>query len=158
MLMFLEAIDDAYVEIIKYGPPYPMKYVPMLPDVHEHYTRKEKSKWSDAEKALMLKDAKVRNILHNSLDNVMFNRVIACKTVKEIWDALETQCQGTMAIKKNRRAVLMQEYDQFDVKANELITDINDRFMTLLNDLSLVGKGYDREDSNTKFLRALPKD
>ena len=103
----------------------------------------------------MLKDAKVRNILHNSLDSVMSNRVIAYKTAKEIWDALETQCQGTMAIKKKRRAVLIQEYKHFEAKPDESLTDIYDRFLTLLNNLSLVGNVYDREDSNTRFLRAL---
>ena len=35
------------------------------------------------------------------------------------------------------------------------LTDIYDRFLTLLNNLSLVGKVYDLEDSKTKFLRAL---
>ena len=50
----------------------------------------------------------------------------------------------------------MQEYEQFDAKADESITDIYDRFLKLLNDLSLVGKEYKIEDSNTKFLRALP--
>ncbi|XP_074328043.1 uncharacterized protein LOC141665955 [Apium graveolens] len=130
----------------------------MTPEALEHYVIKEKSKWLDPEKVAMLKDAKVRNILHNSLDNVMSNRVIACKTTKEIWDALETPCQGTIAIKKNRRAVLVQEYEQFDAKADESIADIYDRFLTLLNDLSLVGKEYEREDSNPKFLRALPED
>ncbi|XP_074343080.1 uncharacterized protein LOC141680883 [Apium graveolens] len=111
MLIFLEAIDDAYGDIIKTGPPYPMETVAMTPDVPEHYIRKEKSKCSDPEKASMLKDTKVRNFLHNSLDNMMSNKVIACKTVKDIWDALEIQCQE-----------------------------------------------YDREDSNTKFLRALSED
>ncbi|XP_074323902.1 uncharacterized protein LOC141660816 [Apium graveolens] len=106
----------------------------------------------------MLKDAKIRNILHNSLDNVMSNRVIACKTAKEIWDALETQFQCTMAIKKNRRVVLVLKYEQFDAKADASITDIYDRFLTLLNDLSLVRKEYDREESNTKFLRTLSED
>ncbi|KAK1369756.1 hypothetical protein POM88_035848 [Heracleum sosnowskyi] len=33
-----------------------------------------------------------------------------------------------------------------------------DRFLTLLNNLSLVGKEYVAEDSNTKFLRALPEE
>ncbi|XP_074323489.1 uncharacterized protein LOC141660404 [Apium graveolens] len=157
MLMFSEAIDDAYVDIIKRGPPYPMEVVAMTPDFPEHYVRKEKSKWSDPEKDSMLKDAKVRNIIHNSLDNVMFNRVITCKTSKEIWDALETQCQSTTEIKMNRRVILVQKSEQFDAKADESITDIYDRFMTLLNDLSLVRKEYDSEDSNTKFLRALPE-
>lgn len=84
--------------------------------------------------------------------------MIACKTAKEIWDALKNQCQGTMAIKKNIRDVFVQEHEQFDAKADESITDIYDRFLTPLNDLSLVGKDYDMEDSNTKFLRALPEE
>ncbi|XP_074337401.1 uncharacterized protein LOC141674590 [Apium graveolens] len=130
----------------------------MTADAPEHYVRKEISKWSDPEKAAMLKDAKVRNILHNSLDNIMSNRVIVCKIVKEIWDALKTRCQGTMVIKNNRRVVLVQEYEQFDAKADESITDIYDKFVTLLNDQSLVGEEYKREDSNTKFMRALLED
>ncbi|XP_074377442.1 uncharacterized protein LOC141718961 [Apium graveolens] len=106
----------------------------------------------------MLKDAKVKNILHNSLYTVMSNRVFAYKTVKDIWDALKTQCQGTLAIKKNRRVILIQAYELFKAKFDESLTETYDRFLTLLNDLSLTGKEYDKEDSNTKFLRALPEE
>ena len=73
----------------------------------------------------------------------MTNRVITCKTVKEIWDALETQCQGTTSIKKNRRAVLVQEYERFEAKSDESLTDVYDRFLTLLNNMSMVGKVYE---------------
>ena len=119
---------------------------------------KDKFEWTPEEKADVLKDAKVKNILHNSLDAVLSNRVITCKTAKEIWDALEVQCQGTKAIKKNRRALLIQEYEQFEAKTDESLTEVYDRFLSLLNELSLVGKVYDFEDSNTKFLRALSED
>ncbi|XP_074337357.1 uncharacterized protein LOC141674325 [Apium graveolens] len=155
MLIFLEAIDNAYVDIINHGPSYPEKVVPMTTTIPELYIRKEKSELSDPENEVMLNDAKFRNILHNSLDDVMSNRMISCKTAKAIWDDLETQYLGTLAIKNNRRDVLIKEYEKFDVKPEETITDTYDRFLTLLNDLSLVGKEYDREDSNTKFLRAL---
>jgi len=87
----------------------------------------------------------------------MSNSVIGCKTAKEIWDALETRCQGTDAIKKNRKTILTQEYEHFDSKADESLTDLYDRFAKLLNDLSLVDKEYDLEDSNLKFLLALPE-
>ncbi|XP_074356011.1 uncharacterized protein LOC141695681 [Apium graveolens] len=143
MLMFVEAINDSYIDIIKIGPPYPMEIVAMSAYAPEHYVRKERSKCSDPEKAAILKDAKVMNILHNSTENVMSNRVIAYKTAKKIWDVLETQCQGTMEIKKNGRVVLVQEYEKFDTKADESIIDIYDRFLTLLNDLLLVGKEYE---------------
>ena len=76
----------------------------------------------------------------------MSNRVIGCKTAKDIWDALETRCQGTDALKKNRRTILTQEYEHFDSKADESLTDLYDRFVKLLNDLSLVDKEYDLED------------
>ncbi|KAL8111831.1 hypothetical protein AgCh_019510 [Apium graveolens] len=84
-------------------------------------------------------------------------RLHDCKTTKEIWDALETRCQGTDSIKKNRKTILTQEYEHFDSKSNESLTGLYDRFVKLLNDLSLVDKEYYLEDSNLKFLFALPE-
>ena len=160
MLMFLEATDPDFLDRIHDGPHEPKKFVPTAvvdgTTVPEHYVAKDKFEWTQEEKADVLKDAKVKNILHNSLDVVLSNRVITCKTTKEIWDALEVKCQGTKAIKKNRRALLIQEYEQFEAKTDESLTEVYDRFLSLLNELSLVGKIYDFEDSNTKFLRALP--
>ena len=162
MLMFLEATNPDYIDRINDGPHEPRKLVPSAVvdgvEIPEHYVAKDKFEWTAEEKADVLKDAKVRNILHNSLDEVLSNRVITCKTAKEIWDALEVQCQGTVAIKKNRRTLLIQEYEQFEAKADESLTEVYDRFLSLLNELSLVGKVYDSEDSNTKFLRALTED
>ena len=80
---------------------------------------KEKSEWSSEDKTEVLKGVKVKTILHNILDHVMSNRVIACKTAKEIWDALEIQCQGTKEINKNRRAILIQEYEYFEAKSDD---------------------------------------
>ena len=54
--------------------------------------------------------------------------------------------------------MLIQEYEQFEAKADESLTEVYDKFLSLLNELSLVGKVYDSEDSNTKFLRALTED
>ena len=85
----------------------------------------------------------------------MSNRVIIGKISKEIWDALEVQRQGTKEIKKNMRSVLTQEYEYFEAHANESLTEIYDRFLTLRDELALVGKEYSNEDSNTKFMRAL---
>ena len=162
MLIFLEATDPDYIDRINDGPHEPRKLVPAAVvdgiTVPEHYVAKDKFEWTSEEKIDVLKDAKVKNILHNSLDEVLSNRVITCKTAKEILDALEVQCQGTKAIKKNRRALLIQEYEQFEAKADESLTEVYDRFLSLLNELSMIGKVYDYEDSNTKFLRALSED
>ncbi|KAL8104592.1 hypothetical protein AgCh_028710 [Apium graveolens] len=91
---------------------------------------KEKKDHSLEDLSSIMKDEKVRH---------MSNRVIGYKTAKEIWDTLEVKCQGTTAIKKNRRTILTQ------------------KFQKLMNDLSLFDKEYDLEDFNLKFLLGLPE-
>ena len=152
------ASDPDYIDRINDGPYLPRKIVPQTATEPEHFIIKEKSEWSPEEKIEAIKDVKVKTILHNSLDHVMSNRVIACRTSKEIWDALEIQCQGTKEIKKNRRAILIQEYEYFEAKSDESLTDVYDRFLTLLNELTLVGQMHPNEFSNTKFLRSLPEE
>ncbi|KAK1359193.1 hypothetical protein POM88_043667 [Heracleum sosnowskyi] len=158
MLMYLEAMDPDYLDRIRDGPYIPTRIVERTDTIPEHYVVKAKSEWTPEEKAHVLMEPKIKNILHSSLDAVMSNRVIACKSSKEIWDTLETQCQGSASVKKNRRALLIQEYEQFDARPDESLTDLYDRFLTLLNSLSLVDKEYETEDSNTNFLRALPEE
>ena len=61
---------------------------------------KEKKDYTPEDISSISKDVKVRYLLHSTLDNVISNRVIGCKTAKKIWYALEVICQGTKAIKK----------------------------------------------------------
>lgn len=109
MTMYLESVDPDYLDMINVGPFILTKSVAATPEKPEHLINKPKSEWIPEERALVRKDAKVRNIFHNSLDSVLSNRSIACKTAKDIWDALTVQCQGTESIKKNRRDILIQE-------------------------------------------------
>lgn len=152
MLMYLETADPDFIDRITNGPHVPKKRVPQEGTTLEHYLDKMKAEMTQEEKLEVLKDATVKNILHNSLDVVMSNRVIACKTSKEIWDTLEVQCQGTIEIKKNRRTLLIQEYERYETNNDKSLIDTYDRILTLLNNLSLARKEYDVEDSNTKFL------
>ncbi|KAL8114466.1 hypothetical protein AgCh_021360 [Apium graveolens] len=143
------------VKRINEGPHNPTKLSVVVADQPAMTIPKEKGEYTAEDISSIAKDARVRHFLHSAIDNVMSNRVIHCKTAKEIWDALETRCQVTDAIKKNMRTILTQEYVHFDSKADESLTDLYDRFVKLLNNLSLVDKEYDLEDSNLKFLLAL---
>ncbi|KAK1372291.1 hypothetical protein POM88_028484 [Heracleum sosnowskyi] len=157
MTMFLEATDPEYLDRIYDGPHMPTKLSPVVAGQEQKTVPKEKKDMTPEDISSIAKDAKVRHLLHSALDNVMSNRVIGCKTAKEIWDALEVKCQGTSAIKKNKKTILTQEYEHFDSRSDETLTDTYDRFCKLLNDLSLVDKEYDLEESNLKFLLSLPE-
>ncbi|KAL8120899.1 hypothetical protein AgCh_017904 [Apium graveolens] len=123
------------------GPYKPMKVAVSLAGEPKKMIDKDMMDYSPEDISSIIKDAKGRHILHISLDSVMSNRVIGC----------------TNDIKKNKRTILTQEYEHFDSRNNESLTKIYDRFQKLLNDLSLVNKDYDLEDSNMKFLLALPE-
>ena len=88
MLMFQEATNPDFLDRIHDGPHEPKKLVPAAVvdgiTVPEHYVAKDIFEWTPEEKADVLKDAKVKNILHNNLDVVLSNRVITCKIAKEI--------------------------------------------------------------------------
>ena len=151
MAMFLEATDPEYLDRINDGPYKPTKLSVIVANQPAKMIPKEKGDYIPEDISSISKDARVRHLIHSAIDNVMSNRVIGCKNAKDIWDALETRCQGTDAIKKNRTTILTQEYEHFDSKANESLTDLYDRFAKLLNDLSLVDKEYDLKDSILKF-------
>ncbi|KAK1379814.1 hypothetical protein POM88_026558 [Heracleum sosnowskyi] len=157
MTMFLEATDPEYLDRIYDGPHKPTKLSPVVAGEKQQTIPKEKKDLTPEDISSIAKDAKVRHLLHSALYNVMSNRVIGCKTAKEIWDALEVRCQGTSAIKKNRKTILTHEYEHFDSRPDETLTETYDRFCKLLNDLSLVDKEYDPEESNLKFLLSLPE-
>ena len=82
MLLYLETADPDFIDRITNGPHVPKKRVPQEGTTLEHYLDKMKAEMTQEEKLEVLKDAMVKNILHNSLDVVMSNRVIACKTSK----------------------------------------------------------------------------
>ncbi|XP_074342514.1 uncharacterized protein LOC141680097 [Apium graveolens] len=155
MSMCLEAIDPEYLNRIFDGPHRPMKLVVTVVGQEKNIVDKEKKDYFPEDLSSIMKDAKVKHILHSSLDSVISNRVIRCKSAKEIWDTLEVKCQGTTAIKKNKRTILTQDFKHFNSKPDESLTEIYDRFQKLINELSLVDKKYDLEDSNLKFFLAL---
>ncbi|XP_074347061.1 uncharacterized protein LOC141685884 [Apium graveolens] len=157
MAICMEVTDPEYLNRIYDGPHRPMKLAVAVVGQEEKMFDKDKKDYSLKDFSSIIKDAKVRHILHNSLVSFMSNRVIGCKTAKKIWDTLEVKCQGTTAIKKNRRTILTQKYEYFDSKSDESLTEIYDKFQKLMNDLSLVDKEYDLKDSNSNFLLALPE-
>ena len=106
MAIFMEATDPEYLNRINEGPHKPTKLSVLVADQPAQTVPKEKSEYTAEDISSITKDAKVRHLLYSAIDNVMSNRVIHCKTAKEIWDALETRCQGTDAIKKNMRTIL----------------------------------------------------
>ena len=79
-----EATYLKYLSRIYNGPHKPMKVVVSVAGEPEKMIDKDMKDYTPKDILSIMKDDKVRHILHNSLDSVMSNRVIGCKITKEI--------------------------------------------------------------------------
>lgn len=82
MTMFLEVIDPEYLNKIYDGPHKPTQLAIAFGGTPDKVILKEKKDCTYEDQATMMKDAKVRNLLHSSLDNVISNRVIGCNCIR----------------------------------------------------------------------------
>ncbi|KAK1366162.1 hypothetical protein POM88_041723 [Heracleum sosnowskyi] len=160
MHLHLIPMDEGYVECIDHGPHVPMKpntSIAQAPAGTPNTIPKLPSEWTPEDTFADHKDKKVMNILFNGLDSDMFDNVINCSTAKEIWDTVQTICEGSYQVRENKMQLLIQQYEHFHFKSGESLNDTFSRFQKLLNGLKLYGRVYQIKDSNLNFLRALPK-
>jgi hypothetical protein len=161
MRLHLMSIDEGFVDCIDKGPHVPMKAasrVGLAEDAPDTLIPKPVSEWSLENIAEVHKDKKTMNILFNGLETEMLDNVINCTTSKEVWDIVQTLCEGTEQVRENKMQLLIQQYEHFHFKNGETLNDTFSRFQKLLNGLKLYGRIYQVKDSNLKFLRSLPKE
>ena len=162
MHLHLLSQNTSYMQCIKKGPHVAMKIVTsvnadekMAPD---KFFPKTSSEFTEEDEKEVHKDKKAINILFNGLDKNMFDNVINYTTSKEVWDTLQTLCEGSEQVRHNKMQLLIQKYEAFHFKSGEFVNDTYSRFQKLLNGLKLYGRTYSTKDTHTKFLRSLPKE
>ena len=67
-------------------------------------------------------------ILHCGLGPNEHNKIMCCKSSKQIWDLLEVTHEGTNEVKRLKIDLLMSKYERFGIKPRENIQDIFTRF------------------------------
>ena len=92
------------------------------------------------------------------LDKDMFENVINCTTSKEVWDIIQTLCEGIEQVREKKMQLLIQQYEHFHFKQGQTLNETYRRFQKLLNGLKLYGRVYATKYTNLKFLRSLPRD
>ena len=162
MEAFLIGLDSSLLETIQEGPHVPMVLILTTSTsdgtspTPERYMKKDRDLWSEEDKKKVALDGKARSILIMSLPDDIYHSVINCSNAKEMWDTLVILFEGTYEMKRNRRSLLVQQYEMFTSKADESLSEIYERFNYLINDLKTHGTEYDTEDILIKFLRSLP--
>ena len=97
-------------------------------------------------------------ILHCGLGPHEHNRVMGCKSAKQIWDLLQITHEGTNEVKRSKIDLLMSKYERFEMQPRETIQEMFTRFTNITNELVSLGRNIPSDEQVRKILRSMPQD
>ncbi|XP_075076547.1 uncharacterized protein LOC142163188 [Nicotiana tabacum] len=116
-------------------------------------TRKE---FNDVDRKAIEKNFRAKKILLCGIGPDEYNRISACQSAKEIWEALQTAHEGTTHVKQSKIYMLTTEYELFKMKDDESIQHMHTRFTSIINEFHSLGEIIPRNKLVRKILSVLP--
>ncbi|GJQ96163.1 hypothetical protein Tco_0007302 [Tanacetum coccineum] len=110
------------------------------------------------EKICKKNDVKARSLLLMALPNehqLTFNQYVDAQSM---FVAIKARFRGNDATKKTHKALLKQQYENFNATSSESLDSIFNRLQKLVSRLAIMGVDTPLEDLNVKFLRSLPSE
>ena len=157
MEIYVQSLDYGLWDIIRRGP-----YIPKREIVADDGTRslhpKVEEEFTDDDYARLTKNARAMNVLICGLNETEYARVSQCNSAHEAWKLLEMSYQGTAQVKNTKISLFISQYEMFKMEEGESLNHMHQRFSTIVNTLSSLGKTYPNDELNRKILFALPKE
>jgi hypothetical protein len=84
-------------------------------------------------------NARAKNCLYESLSVDIFNKVFTLKNANEIWLKLHDLHDGTSNVHEQKHCLVLNEYNSFQMKENELMRDMYSYLNLIINELNSFG-------------------
>ncbi|KAF2301679.1 hypothetical protein GH714_028650 [Hevea brasiliensis] len=75
---------------------------------------------------------KALTCLHSSVTDVIFTRIMAYETPKEVWDKLKEEFEGSDRVKKVKLRTLKREFEMLRMKEDETVKQYASKLMELV--------------------------
>ncbi|XP_073300250.1 uncharacterized protein [Primulina huaijiensis] len=118
---------------------------------------KHRSEWTGEDKKKANLDNVAKEILYKTLDKNTFSKIKMCSTAKKIWEKLIQICEGNEQTKENKLSVAMQKFENIKMKAGETLSEFDECFSSLVNELATLGKEHGNREISLKVMRDLPR-
>ncbi|GJW65447.1 putative ribonuclease H-like domain-containing protein [Tanacetum coccineum] len=154
---YFQIQDYALWEVIEYG----NSWVPIpitTPESGPSTALKMTVPSTTEEKICKKNDVKARSLLLMALPNehqLTFNQYADAQSM---FIAIKARFGGNDATKKTQKALLKQQYENFNATSSESLDSIFNRLQKLVSRLAILGVDTSPEDLNVKFLRSLPSE
>ncbi|GJW96090.1 ribonuclease H-like domain-containing protein [Tanacetum coccineum] len=154
---YFQIQDYALWEVIEYG----NSWVPIpitAPESGPSTVLKMTVPSTTEEKICKKNDVKARSLLLMALPNehqLTFNQYADAQSM---FIAIKARFGGNDATKKTQKALLKQQYENFNATSSESLDSIFNRLQKLVSRLAILGVDTSPEDLNVKFLRSLPSE
>ena len=83
------------------------------------------------------KKFKSLSLIHTTVTEAIFTRIMACETGKEAWDRLRDEFQGSEKTKRMQVLNLRREFELLRMKESKSVKDYSDRLMKTVNQIRL---------------------
>ncbi|GJZ37321.1 putative ribonuclease H-like domain-containing protein [Tanacetum coccineum] len=154
-IMELENSQNNALEVIENG----NSWVPIpvtAPESGPSTTLKMTVPSTTEEKICKKNDVKARSLLLMALPNehqLTFNQYVDAQSM---FAAIKARFGGNEATKRTQKALLKQQYENFNALSSESLDSIFIRLQKLVSRLAILGVVTPPKDLNVKFLRSLP--
>ena len=102
------------------------------------------------------RENKARTILLQAIPDDHMGDFHSMSDPKQIWNAIKIRFGGNEDLKRMRKSMLKQEFQEFRITEEEGLHKGYDRFQKILSQLNQLLARPDNEEVNARFLRALP--
>src|SRR5688572_15088535 len=84
-------------------------------------------------------NAREKNILYEYFSMDIFIQVFTFKTASEIWLKLHELHDGTLNVREQKHCLVLNEYNSFAMRDDELVRDMYSRLNLIINELNSIG-------------------
>ncbi|GJT96015.1 putative ribonuclease H-like domain-containing protein, partial [Tanacetum coccineum] len=152
---YLQILDYALWEVVENGNSWVSVPVIATPESGPSTTKMTVPVTTE-EKTCKKNNVKAIGLLLMALPNehqLTFNQYEDAKTM---FEGIKARFGGNEATKKTQKALLKQQYENFNASSSESLDSIFNRLQKLVSRLAVLGVATSTEDLNVKFLRSLP--